>query len=156
MDNFLSILVVAIFYLAIAFGGNRRKKAQNAKRRASRKRQSAFDQAFSNSEKGTAQPATRQRKDMDLHQQACASSRLHLHEVTQQQMHDSAEGEDPCHRGGVRAEEDIHDSAAFSYDEQGEENTALAQDVLRGVIMSEILTRPIERAAMKRNGRSIR
>ena len=71
-------------------------------------------------------------------------------------MYDAAEGEDPCHRGDARAQEDAHPDTAFSYDEQEQMNSALAQDVLRGVIMSEILKRPSSRTAIRRNERSMR
>ena len=56
------------------------------------------------------------------------------------------EGEDPCHPAPKREQtaEQAHEP------EQETEPDALAQDVLRGVVMSEILTRPCERRARKR------
>ena len=42
--------------------------------------------------------------------------------------------------------------AAYAYDPQ-QEKQALMQDMLRGVIMSEILTRPCDRMATKRTNR---
>jgi len=156
LDDFLSIIVVVALYLAIAAGGNKKKKARNAKQRASRTRNTAFDQAFAGSGKVSAWRTSAQEEGASALHEACASSRIHLHEVTQQQMAESAEGEDPCHRGGADEVRDVHDSAAFSYDEVQQEQNALAQDVLRGVIMSEILTRPCDHAAIRRNRRSVR
>lgn len=156
MDDFLSIIVVVALYLAIAAGGNKKKKTRNTKQRASRTREAAFDQVFGASGKASARTTSSQEKETLARNEACASSRIHLHEVTQQQFDESVEGEDPCHRGGADAVQDVHASAEFSYDEVQREQSAIAQDVLRGVIMSEILTRPSDRAAIRRNGRSVR
>lgn len=61
------------------------------------------------------------------------------------------EGEDPCHpapkRAGVKQEAE---SDSVQVDEP--QTNPLAQDLLRGVIMSEILTRPSERRARNRQG----
>ena len=149
MDDFLGILLVAVFYIFIAVSGNKKKKARNGKQRASRTRRTVFEQAFENMEEAPAQTSVTQEPG-----EACEGKRLHLHEVTQQQFRESAEGEDPCHRGGAQEAEDVLEETAFSYDEQEQADSALAQDVLRGVIMSEILKRPSERAAIRRNERS--
>ena len=156
MDDFLSIIVVVALYLAIASGGNKKKKARNAKQRASRAREAAFDQAFAGSGKASVRTTSSQEKSALVCDKACETSRIHLHEVTQQQMMESAEGEDPCHRGDATEAEDVHAAAAFSYDEMEKEQGAFAQDVLRGVIMSEILTRPSDRAVLRRNRRSVK
>ncbi|MGN0772325.1 MAG: hypothetical protein ACI4MP_00850 [Candidatus Ventricola sp.] len=60
------------------------------------------------------------------------------------------EGEDACHPAPERerTEADEPECEAIRETEAG----ALAQDVLRGVIMSEILTRPCERRARNRRG----
>ena len=84
---------------------------------------------------------------------ACEERPLHLHEVTQTAFSLAEEGEDPCHAGGVY--EHGFDGAAPQGEvdaNQAEEN-AIAQDILRGVIMSEILTRPRERMAAQRSRR---
>lgn len=80
----------------------------------------------------------------------CERQPIHLHEVAQEQMEQAAEGEDPCHAGGYDRVEGMAEGA----DVQAEHtNNAFAQDVLRGVIMSEILTRPQERIARRAAGR---
>lgn len=156
MDDFLSILVVVVFYLIAAANGNKKRKAQNAAKKAPRRRKNAFDDAFpARGDRKTAvqmQPV-RAADNAASHEEACASSRIHMHEVTQNQMHAAGEGEDPCHAGTAP---DMHEETEFSYDEDIEQQNTLAGDVLRGVIMSEILTRPCERNAMRRNGRSVR
>ena len=82
---------------------------------------------------------------------ACDTQRIHLHEATQEQMNLAAEGEDPCHAAGVDPLQ-TEDDSAMETSAQGEVNP-IAQDMLRGVIMSEILTRPCERMP---RGRRIR
>ena len=58
------------------------------------------------------------------------------------------EGEDPCHPAPKR--EQVQADGQAQEPEQETEPDALAQDVLRGIVMSEILTRPCERRARKR------
>lgn len=84
-------------------------------------------------------------------EEACESQPIHLHTAGQSQMMRAGEGEDPCHAGGY-----MHSETPEETDTSAQEQTrsALAQDVLRGVIMSEILTRPHERqyAARRQKG----
>lgn len=78
----------------------------------------------------------------------CDVKQMHLHEVSQQQFAEASGGEDPCHAGGAA----LQDEMPFDLQKDAD-STVLAQEVLRGVIMSEILTRPQERAAMRRGRR---
>ena len=78
----------------------------------------------------------------------CDERPIHLHDVSQRQFADAAEGEDPCHVGGTM----IQDDQMFDLPKDPEQD-AFVQDVLRGVIMSEILTRPQDRAAIRRGRR---
>ena len=66
----------------------------------------------------------------------------------EQAMEQAGEGEDPCHAGAApkRPEPD----EAYEPTKEEARRAAFQSDVLRGVIMSEILTRPGERAAVKR------
>ena len=74
---------------------------------------------------------------------------IHLHQVTKQQLEAAQEGEDPCHAGGVTAVRlEHHDGEDAS--EADLEAMRLDSDILRGVIMSEVLMRPAERAALRR------
>lgn len=77
-----------------------------------------------------------------------AEPRIHLHHADEQAMEQAGEGEDPCHAGAApkRPEPD----EAYEPTEEEARRAAFQSDVLRGVIMSEILTRPGERAAGRR------
>ena len=148
MDDMLSIVLVVLFYLVVTFSGSKQKKAKQTARRAARPQDIQFAGAFDVEGQSSHEGASANQYEAD-----CEQRRIHLHEVTQQQMHEAFEGEDPCHAGQAP---EICEEAVFSYDEEQVQADGFAQDVLRGVIMSEILTRPCQRAAMKRNGRSIR
>lgn len=157
MGDFLGMLIIFVIYMSVAAAGNKKKKAKNEKQRAARSRDTAFEQAFSGAKRENAQgrmPGSHMRTshvtDEGKPLADCASSRIHLHETTQQQMHMAGEGEDPCHAGSAPS---MPEPPAFSYDEEHTERIDFAQDMVRGVIMSEILTRPCDRAAIRRNGR---
>ena len=80
--------------------------------------------------------------------------RIHLHQADEQAMEQAGEGEDPCHAGAAPKRPSLDDE-----DEPMETDTrraAFERDVLRGVIMSEVLTRPSERAALRRMKRGRR
>ena len=64
-------------------------------------------------------------------------------------MHAAGEGDDPCHPDGALVEEGfVHDSPVYdSPIFRTGNDQAFAQDILRGMVMSEILNRP---AASKR------
>lgn len=78
---------------------------------------------------------------------SCDQRSLHLHDVTNEQMLAAAEGEDPCHAGGSQRQSDSEDEYLIGDEAQ----QSLREDVLRGVIMSEILMRPSERRALQRS-----
>ncbi|MBQ7886524.1 MAG: hypothetical protein IJ313_06475, partial [Clostridia bacterium] len=138
MDDFLSLVLVAVIYLFAAVSKSGKKKSRGGKQRrgpmrtraqgeqrdahaamVDRQTQDGFEEAFQ-----AAQAA------FEAPEHACADERqMHLHEVTPRQFADAAEGEDPCHAGAFG----MDDEAAG---DDHAENDALAQDVLRGVIMS--------------------
>ena len=153
LGDLLSLIIVFAVYLTAASSSKKKKgkqkrrspmrsRAQGEQRDARAKArdaqaQAGFGNVFDQASKPTAKA-----------QERCETRQIHLHEVTQQQFARAGEGEDPCHAGGYSALEE--EEFAFSKTEDAE---ALAQDVLRGVIMSEILTRPQERAALRRGRR---
>ena len=159
MDDFLSLLLVAVIYLIAAFS-----KAGKKKGKAGRQRRAPM-RSRTQSEQREARAAARDRQTQtgfgdafetrpdaaETREHACEDIRqMHLHEVTQRQFADSVEGEDPCHAGGAETvQEDDASYKVLDAECQG----ALAQDVLRGVIMSEILARPHERALIRRGRR---
>ena len=158
MGNKFGYLVLIIFYLLVASSGRKKKGGKKKERREARRMQRSadFGGAFSGQAAAASASAVQENPDHfadDRGEGDCERSRIHLHEVSQQQMDDAGEGEDPCHRGSTAAPDAPDD---FSYDKEDRERSAFAQDVLRGVIMSEILTRPCKRTAGQRNGRSTR
>jgi len=77
--------------------------------------------------------------------QKCDMRRIHLHDVSNQELLHASEGEDPCHAGGMQHPEEQHEEKCAEFE------TQQTQDILRGVIMSEILMRPYERRALQRS-----
>lgn len=153
MEDFLGLIVVIAVVLLSASGSKKKKqKKQNRQRRrsaarfaAERERTDAGRYARdARAARGFAAAFEQQRMD-------CAAQPIHLHDADPQAMRAAGEGEDPCHAGGHNAyEQAAAPDAAASMDEQKQ---ALAQDVLRGVVMSEILMRPADRMALRRGGR---
>lgn len=141
MGDFPILLILLIVYLIAASSGGKKKKQQKrvpqSAQRSPRTRARAqrndrgFAAAF---EDGEAR-----------REQECLTQPIHLHETTQEQMAFAGEGEDPCHAGGRHAQ--ATEEEAFV-----QEPDTLAQDILRGVVMSQILERPSERRARNRRG----
>lgn len=146
---------------------------QRARGRGREKRRASFEQAFGGEKRtGGAAPSSRSadagpaaqrtrtlgaiaaqaagdafpEADCDGH-----APGLHLHEATQEQLRAAGEGEDPCHAGGgVRPAPE--QGSILSAAEQAQDSEA-ARELLRGVILSEILERPCERRARLQNRR---
>ena len=155
MDDFLGLIVMFIFYLVAAKAGKKGKKGHKSRRN---RRAERFDsqqtqeqilrRAMQQKQTERAEEAAQQPSDVKT---PCHEHmRMHLHDVTQQQMQNAAEGEDPCHHGEA-TEAEVH-SPVYE-EEYGQDRQSMAQDMLRGVIMSEILTRPCERRKTYRNRR---
>lgn len=144
------IVVLAIYLLMIAGSGKKKKKAAQ-RRRGPMRTAAEGEQHDVHSTQRTDQAmrgfAAAFEPDPD-----CAARPIHLHPVDQTRMQAAGEGEDPCHAGGVQPSE--RDDPGIDALAAGEPH-ALAEDVLRGVIMSEILTRPCERAVIRKNRRSV-
>ena len=147
------ILMVAI-YLVVAFAEGKKKSAKKQARRRAEK--TAFDMLRSASGKIHAQERKDARKGGNTAQtHMCESASIHLHDVPQSVMEHAGEGEDPCHAGGVPVSDETEiGREEIGFDSDFQQSEAM-QDILRGVIMSEILTRPCERRAVQRNRRSI-
>ncbi|MBQ7785516.1 MAG: hypothetical protein IJ381_05150 [Clostridia bacterium] len=170
MDDIISMIVVFIIYCAAsAMGGKKKKKKSRDRMRRQRHIESVLKEIRGmNEARQAAEPAHQEilpqmqtKREAPLRaeteagntvRQPCGeASGMHLHSVTQAQMHAAGEGEDPCHHGDASAFE-MEDSPIYDQ-EKAPQTEALMQDMLRGVIMSEILTRPCEKRAMYRNGR---
>ena len=149
LGDLISLSIVFFLYLGAASGRKKKgRKGTKAREHRSPMRTRA---------QGEQSDTRSQVRDQKAHegfaeafdhaeQTACKDQPMHLHEVSQQQFLNAAEGEDPCHAGGVSRKDEF-------FDVQNTEHDTLAQDVLRGVIMSEILMRPHERAALRRGRR---
>ena len=81
-----------------------------------------------------------------------AEPRIHLHHADEQAMEQAGEGEDPCHAGAAPERPPMDDETR----KEDGQRAAFESDVLRGVVMSEVLTRPSERAALRRMKRGRR
>lgn len=150
MEDFPILLIFLVFYLIAGSSGKKKKGRRAGNSKAGPMRTHAqgeqWDQKAVQRDKQTLEgfetAFEKLKGDAD-----CQQQRIHLHDVSQTDMLTAAEGEDPCHGG---------DSAAqrVGFDAEPEENEAqrsLREDVLRGVIMSEILMRPHERRALQRS-----
>ena len=143
-DLVVVVLIVFAVFNAVRNGKKKKKKGQSAgpalsakqKRAAAQKdRQADFSAAFARSHESAESAAkTKAAKDERLH-----GPGVHLHDVTQAQMSEAQEGEDPCHAGSAPVAMPEEAAPANPLRE------AMANDLLCGVIMSEILTRPCQR-----------
>lgn len=181
MDNLLGLIVIAVIYLCIVLRSDKKRRAGKAggeEKKASprrsggrrgKERKASFAQAFDGSAQGAgagtgsapARPAGEAvRRSGALAADTAAAAfpeegcethapGLHLHAVTQERLRSAGEGEDPCHAGGAPrpAPELAAETAELPTD------SAAARELLRGVILSEILERPCERRARLQNRR---
>lgn len=159
MDDLLGLVVLIVFYVvAAASRKNKKNRKGGAKPSQKRPAREPWDEIRENLTRAmeTLEAAKEAPKPLRaegaLHQeQPCQTQSVHLHEATQQQMLDALEGEDPCHVGGANADDAnaggsaLTGARAAAYAGEETEQSELAQDLLRGVIMSEILTRPCNR-----------
>ncbi len=167
MDDLIGI-VVLILYLVAAGAAGKNKKKKKAKQRAAGSREAQFEQAFERiaqsvlsaertqakkapekAQKRAESPKITQEGTDPCHEAVLPPQRpaMGFKPVTQTAMHAAGEGEDPCHTGDapeesvLLEESPVYRSPIFD----AEDREAFAQDVLRGVIMSEVLMRPGQR-----------
>lgn len=132
MRDFPILPILLILYV-IAVAGGRKKKTGKQNRQRQRPARAA-------SRAQTREERARTRTEQTAQGFSTAFAR--------EQSAPVPEGEDPCHPAPKR--EQVHADGQAQEPEQETEPGALAQDVLRGIVMSEILTRPCERRARKR------
>ena len=134
MRDFPILPILLILYV-IAVAGGRKKKTTKQNRQRQRPARAA-----SRTQMREERPRTRTEQTAQGFSTAFA----------RKQSAPVPEGEDPCHPAPkceqVQADRQVREP------EQETEPDALAQDVLRGIVMSEILTRPCERRARNRQG----
>lgn len=134
MRDFPILPILLILYV-IAVAGGRKKKTTKQNRQRQRPAR-----AVSRTQTREERPRTRTEQTAQGFSTAFA----------RKQSAPVPEGEDPCHPA-PKCEQVQADRQARE-PEQETEPDALAQDVLRGIVMSEILTRPCERRARNRQG----
>ena len=134
MKDFPILPILLILYV-IAVAGGRKKKTTKQNRQRQRPARAA-----SRTQMREERPRTRTEQTAQGFSTAFA----------RKQSAPVPEGEDPCHPA-PKCEQVQADRQARE-PEQETEPDALAQDVLRGIVMSEILTRPCERRARNRQG----
>lgn len=134
MRDFPILPILLILYV-IAVAGGRKKKTTKQNRQRQRPARAA-----SRTQTREERPRTRTEQTAQGFSTAFA----------RKQSAPVPEGEAPCHPA-PKCEQVQADRQARE-PEQETEPDALAQDVLRGIVMSEILTRPCERRARNRQG----
>ena len=143
------LLVAALFVIVEVIAVGKKKKRPAAKLHEPKR--AAPPETTDVQAEETARERARVFEQADEFDDPCeqeAEPRIHLHHADEQAMEQAGEGEDPCHAGAApkRPEPD----EAYEPTEEDARRAAFQSDVLRGVIMSEILTRPGERAAVRR------
>ena len=144
------LLVAALFVIVEVIAVGKKKKKRPAAKPHEPKR-AAPPEMPQNQADETARERARVFEQADEFDDPCeqeAEPRIHLHHADEQAMEQAGEGEDPCHAGA--APKRLEPDEAYEPTEEEARRAAFQSDVLRGVIMSEILTRPGERAAVRR------
>ena len=155
MGEMLRYLFVAALFVMVqvAAGGKKKKKKKGSPNRPPVKKTEARQGAPT--ERPEAKTAAESARVFERHEaqsgfdDPCDSEdapRIHLHQADQQTMEQAGEGEDPCHAGAAPERPPMDDETR----EEDVQRAAFESDVLRGVVMSEVLTRPSERAALRR------
>ena len=144
------LLAAALFVIVEVIAVGKKKKKRPAAKLHEPKRAAPPETTQKQADE-TARERARVLEQADGFDDPCeqeAEPRIHLHHADEQAMEQAGEGEDPCHAGAApkRPEPD----EAYEPTEEEARRAAFQSDVLHGVIMSEILTRPGERAAVRR------
>ena len=152
MEDFIGIIVLVLIALVSASGKKKKKaeKPARQRRQAEKPRETRLDQAFEKKRQPARTAASAPQPSASAPQRETdnADRSVHPHEAMQRQMAFAGEGEDPCHPEPRAPQEP---SPVFAQ-ESGQPDPR-AQELLRGVIMSEILKRPCERMAERHDRR---
>ena len=158
-EMLLYLLVAALFVMVqVAAGGKKKKKKGGLNRSPVKKTEARQGAPTEQPEAKTAEESARvfeRHEAQSGFDDPCDSEdapRIHLHQADQQTMEQAGEGEAPCHAGAAPERPPMDDETR----EEDVQRAAFESDVLRGVVMSEVLTRPSERAALRRMKRGRR
>ena len=134
MKDFPILPILLILYV-IAVSGGRKKKANKQRQRPAR-------------------AASRAQKREDARARTEQTAQGFSAAFARERSESVPEGEDSCHPAPKREQmqADLQEHEPEQVTEPSAEPNALAQDVLRGIVMSEILTSPCERRARNRQG----
>ncbi|MFR2150137.1 MAG: hypothetical protein ACLS7Z_06160 [Christensenellales bacterium] len=151
MGEMLRYLVGAALFVIVEVIAVGKKKKKRPAAKLHEPKRAAPPETTQKQADETARERARVFEQADKFDDPCeqeAEPRIHLHHADEQAMEQAGEGEDPCHAGAApkRPEPD----EAYEPTEEEARRAAFQSDVLRGVIMSEILMRPGERAAVRR------
>ena len=144
-------LIFVVIYLVATISEKTKKRKKKAEEKA--KQTVLPTQAFESGEKEEDDLSEEQPAEERVFNDPCKQEEqppIHLHQVTEQQFEAAQEGDDPCHAGGVTAVRLEHHDGEDTPEAADLEAMRLDSDILRGVIMSEVLMRPAERAALRR------
>ena len=157
-EMLLYLLVAALLVMVQVAAGGKKKKKKGSPNRPPVKKTEAGQAATERPEAKTAEESARvfeRHEAQSGFDDPCDSEdapSIHLHQADQQTMEQAGEGEDPCHAGAAPERPPMDDETR----EEDVQRAAFESDVLRGVVMSEVLTRPSERAALRRMKRGRR
>lgn len=157
-EMLLYLLVAALFVMVQVAAGGKKKKKGSLNRSPMKKTEARQGAPTEQPEAKTAEESARvfeRHEAQSGFDDPCDSEdapRIHLHQADQQTMEQAGEGEDPCHAGAAPERPPMDDETR----ETDVQRAAFESDVLRGVVMSEVLTRPSERAALRRMRRGRR
>lgn len=157
-EMLLYLLVAALFVMVQVAAGGKKKKKKGSPNRPPVKKTEVRQGVTERPEAKTAEESARvfeRHEAQSGFDDPCDSEdapRIHLHQADQQTMEQAGEGEDPCHAGAAPERPPMDDETR----EENVQRAAFESDVLRGVVMSEVLTRPSERAALRRMKRGRR
>ena len=158
MGEMLRYLLVAAFFVIVEVIAVGKKKKKRPAAKLHEPKRAAPPEMPQNQADETARERARvfeQADEADEFDDPCeqeAEPRIHLHHADEQAMEQAGEGEDPCHAGAAPERPPMDDETK----ETDVQRAAFESDVLRGVVMSEVLTRPSERAALRRMKRGRR
>ena len=134
MKDFPILPILLILYVIAVSGGKKKKNRQRQRHARAASRDDARSARTMQTEQGfdTAFERTQRAPVIDKVQRTPVP-----------------EGEDPCHPAPERADARAQTPESDDVQMNEPQINPLAQDLLRGVIMSEILTRPCDRAAQR-------
>lgn len=157
-EMLLYLLVAALLVMVQVAAGGKKKKKGSLNRSPMKKTEARQGAPTEQPEAKTAEESARvfeRHEAQSGFDDPCDSEdapRIHLHQADQQTMEQAGEGEDPCHAGAAPERPPMDDETR----EEDGQRAAFESDMLRGVVMSEVLTRPSERAALRRMKRGRR